>query len=166
MSLHWITDCAGPGRLAVAPRPRGGDWLDDDMRQWCREGVSLVVSALEPAEERELDLVNEKQSAVAAGLDFLTVPIPDRGTPGSFQEVDRVVTSVTDRMDGGKAVVVHCRAGLGRSALLAVWALVRRGVSVEDAMRRVSAARGHSVPETDGQREWLVRVAALSSRNQ
>ena len=31
--LYWIP---GPwlGRLAIMPRPRGGDWLEDEIRSW------------------------------------------------------------------------------------------------------------------------------------
>src|SRR5215472_3508891 len=53
--LFWIP---GPwrGRLAVATRPRGGDWLEDELRSWREAGVDLSVSLLEPDEAAQLDL--------------------------------------------------------------------------------------------------------------
>ena len=41
--LYWI-DAPDllPGKLAVSPRPRGGDWLDEIL-DWAREGVDRVV---------------------------------------------------------------------------------------------------------------------------
>src|SRR6266478_3602266 len=41
----WI-EGKWPGRLAVSPRQRGGDWLEDEMKFWQRSGISLVVSLL------------------------------------------------------------------------------------------------------------------------
>lgn len=41
--LHGVN---GPwaGKLALAPRPRGGDWLEDELACWRQEGVDEVVS--------------------------------------------------------------------------------------------------------------------------
>ena len=53
--IFWIP---GPwrGRLAILPRPRAGDWLDDETRAWRAAVVQVIVSLLEPQEEIELDL--------------------------------------------------------------------------------------------------------------
>jgi hypothetical protein len=32
--------------LAIMPRPRAGDWLEDEIDQWQREGLKIVVSLL------------------------------------------------------------------------------------------------------------------------
>jgi hypothetical protein len=41
------------------PRPRAGDWLDDEIKGWRTEGVKVVVSLLEKDEISELELVEE-----------------------------------------------------------------------------------------------------------
>jgi hypothetical protein len=38
------------GRLAIMPRPRAGEWLDDEVVGWRAEGVDTVVSLLELSE--------------------------------------------------------------------------------------------------------------------
>ena len=45
--IYWIK-AAGPGKLAVMPRPRGGDWLEDEIRGLKRFGVDILVSLLTP----------------------------------------------------------------------------------------------------------------------
>ena len=37
--LYWIS---GPwaGKLAIAARPRGGDWLEDEIRDWKNGGIA------------------------------------------------------------------------------------------------------------------------------
>ena len=49
--LYWI-DGPWPGKLAISARARGGDWLEDEMRGWRRNGIDTVVSLLTPAEKR------------------------------------------------------------------------------------------------------------------
>jgi protein-tyrosine phosphatase len=67
--------------------------------------------------------------------------------------VDELVARIT----AGGHVVVHCRAGIGRSSLIAAVVLVRLGVDVDVAWEVVAAARGVPVPETDDQRRWVQR---------
>jgi hypothetical protein len=50
-----------PGRLAVAPRPRGGDWLDDEMLDWKKAGVNVIVFLLADDEVREFALEKESE---------------------------------------------------------------------------------------------------------
>ena len=71
-------------RLAITPRPRGRDWLDDDIRFLQRAGVDVVVSALTPAEVEELGLLEEGHCCQSNGLEFLSFPIEDRSVPPSF----------------------------------------------------------------------------------
>jgi hypothetical protein len=44
--LHWV-DGPWRGKLALAARPRGGDWLRNEISSWLGSGVATVVSLLE-----------------------------------------------------------------------------------------------------------------------
>jgi hypothetical protein len=55
--LYWI-ERPWRGRLAIMPRPRGGDWLDDEIQSWRRSGVDVVVSLLTREEESDLNLLD------------------------------------------------------------------------------------------------------------
>ncbi|MDP2708210.1 MAG: hypothetical protein Q8O70_12020, partial [Burkholderiales bacterium] len=59
----------------------------------------------------------------------------------------------------GKNLAIHCRQGIGRSALLAACLLIMTGVDPDTAFQRLSAARGCAVPETAEQREWVRKFA-------
>jgi protein-tyrosine phosphatase len=152
--VHWIIE----GRLAILPRPRGGEWLEDEIASYAQQGLQMLLTLLEPAEELELGLYDEVVFAEKHGLDFLRYPIPDRGVPKSAALFAAVISDIAD---GGKPVGVHCRAGIGRSGLAAAAFLVRAGDSVENAITRVSKARGVDVPDTAAQREWLFEHAEL-----
>ena len=145
------------GRLAISARPRGGDWLSDEVAGWKRAGVTVVVSLLESEEERDLGLTDEATECAAHGLRFVPVPVPDRGTPTDTTAFAEAVHAVADELDNGEWVAVHCRQGIGRSGLCAVAVLRVLGVPTADAIVAASAARGRPVPETPEQTEWLRR---------
>lgn len=147
-------------------RPRAGDWLDDEISGWRAEGIDVVVSLLEREEVSELDLQREADLCRAQGMEFISFPIPDRGVPSSLREAAALIGSIETRINDGKAVAVHCRAGIGRSSLIAACALVRLGTEATAAFEAISKARGVIVPDTDGQREWVSAFRDVSANDQ
>jgi len=163
--LYWIDD-PWPGRLAIMPRPRGGDWLEDEISSWQRLGIDAIVSALTREENAELDLIQEKEQCEKAGIEFLSFSIVDRGVPLSAKDTWELVRRLEQRLAQGKKIAIHCRQGVGRAALLAACVLAAGGIDAASAWQRIAAARGCAVPDTSEQREWVVRFAddILASR--
>jgi protein-tyrosine phosphatase len=156
--IYWL-DGAWPGKLAVGPRPRGGDWLKDDIATWKREDINTVLSLLTPEEEREMGLRDEASEVRIQGMEFTSFPIPDLQIPRSEAKWAEVLEKVSLALSSGKNVLVHCRQGIGRSGLVAACLLVKKGMSPGAAVESVSAARGLSVPETPEQRDWIEHYA-------
>lgn len=156
MRFHVVPTVAG--RLAIATRPRGGDWLEMDLIRCKREGWSVLVSALEREEQDELGLDAEERTAIAQGLEFRSVPISDRSVPmdGSF---NTSISALLQLLNNGANIAVHCRMGIGRSSLICAALLVAQGEDPEGAWSLVKEARGTDVPDTDEQRLWLIRDA-------
>jgi protein-tyrosine phosphatase len=157
--LYWIP-ASWPGRLAIMPRPRGGDWLEDEIGAWRRSGVDVVVSLLTPEEIADLDLANEEKVCRANGIKFFSFAIPDRGVPASRKTMSALVAQIGDQLSAGKNVAIHCRQGIGRAPLVAISVLVLSGVDPELAIQQVSTARGCPVPETPVQRRWIEGMPA------
>lgn len=157
--LHWVAG-PWPGRLALAARPRGDDWLADEMSGWRRAGIDAVISLLVSEEEEDLGLNAERREAESRGMDFLSFPIPDRQVPDSEAAMASILEALDAALASGKNLLVHCRQGVGRTGLVAACLLVAKGFSPEDAVARLSAARGESIPETPEQRRWIDRYAA------
>jgi protein-tyrosine phosphatase len=161
--LYWV-DGPWPGKLALAARPRGGDWLQDELADWQRTGVHSILSLLTPEEERDLDLRDEANEARRLGLEFASVPIPDRQVPRSDAELGRALNNISETLSDGKNILIHCRQGVGRTGLVAACLLVKSGMSPSAAVDAVSAARGVAVPETEEQRNWIERYAPAFSK--
>jgi protein-tyrosine phosphatase len=158
--LHWV-DGPWPGKLAMASRPRGADWLEDEMAAWRKAGIDTVLSLLTPEEEQDLDLKSEALEAKARGMKFASLPIPDRQVPTSESEVSAALDRLDADLSSGKNVVVHCRQGIGRTGLVAACLLITKGLTPEVAVKTLSAARGNPVPETSEQRRWIDHYAAV-----
>ena len=152
--IYWIED-----KLAILMRPRGGDWLEDEIRAWANEGLKAVVSLLAAAEVTELRLTREAITCESTGLKFFWFPIADLSVPEHLLDTIKLIDTLAALRNEGKKIGVHCRQGLGRSPLIAACLLVQAGVTPEAAWEKTGAARGTTVPETDEQREWLNRFA-------
>ncbi|HEX6871173.1 MAG TPA: tyrosine protein phosphatase [Micromonosporaceae bacterium] len=160
----YLIDTPAPGRLATMARPRGGDRLAEEMAGLREAGVDVLVSALCTDECQLLDLVAEADAARAAGLDFVGFPFLDGTAPTAemAEAVGRLADQLTEELRQGRFVVTHCRAGIGRSSILAGTVLVRLGLSPAEAWTRIRAARGLPVPDNLAQELWLHAFATDS----
>jgi protein-tyrosine phosphatase len=125
----------------VASRPRGGDWLEDEIKGWRKAGLDVVVSLLEKDEAAQFELIYEGDVAESKGLRFISFPIPDRGVPASTREALSLFSTIAAALDEGKNVAVHCRQGIGRSGLIAAGVLMASGMGVDKALDLVGVAR-------------------------
>jgi protein-tyrosine phosphatase len=158
--LTWIPlDGSVAGRLAIAPRPRGGDWLADEVASFAAQGVACIVSLLTREELEEMELTGLEAACAAAGVTWRWLAIPDRGVPGEA-DAAALAREVARTVREGRGVVVHCRQGIGRSSVIAALAMATLGVPAGEALDRIARARGRPVPDTEEQRRWVGRAAA------
>ena len=156
--LYWIPTLS-KGKIAISARPRGGDWLEDEVEGWRKQDIQVVVSLLTSAEEKEFELQSEAAVSKVKGIQFIPYPVEDRGVPQSSVKFEDLVARLASEVQRGRNIAVHCRQGIGRSSLLSAAVLMSQGEELEDAVASISRARGVSVPETPEQREWLERFA-------
>ena len=163
-TIHWVRQVE-PHRLGLMARPRGGDGLTDEIEGWRAASVDIVVSLLASHEIRELELEAEGRLCIERGIDFRRFPIPDRGTPASAREAAAFIDQLHADLVAGKAVVIHCRAGIGRTGLVAACLLHDLAVPVADLFHVLSRARGMDMPDTNAQIRWVeARCAASADR--
>ncbi len=163
MTPFWV-EIDAARRVAIVPRPRGGDWLEDELLTIKAAGVDVLVSMLTPEERGELGLDEEAALCQQVGLEFRSFPVNDRETPESAAAVRRVVSELRKELDGGRTVATHCRASIGRSSLILACLLVDEGWSAKRAFEQLSIARGTQVPDTLEQVLWVERYADSSQQ--
>jgi protein-tyrosine phosphatase len=139
--FHWLTEHVAVGACFPA----------EQAHHLARKhGIKAVVDL------REEDCDDEEQLR-AAGIELLHLPTPDL-EPASMAMLDRGVDFVRARAEAGEPVLIHCQHGIGRSALLALCALVDQGweplaalTHAKDRRWKVSPSRS----QYDGWAEWL-----------
>ena len=152
--IYWIPEVM-PGRLGIMARPRANEWLADEVAAWCRAGLTTVVCLLESTEVRELGLLEEPTLCAASSIEFLSFPIADRGVPQSIRKTVELVERMTSLVRTGAKVAIHCRAGIGRSSLIAGCVLIKLGFRPDEVFPLIRRVRGVPVPDTSEQVQWL-----------
>lgn len=154
--VFWI----GNTGLAIVPRPRGDEWLNDDLARMKNAGIQTLVSTIEPWEANALGLGREHELAQRVGLNFISYAMPDRTTPSNRGDFTRFVKSLAARLEAGEKIGVHCRGCIGRSTVVTACTLITVGWSALDALHAIEIAREFRVPDTDEQREWILAFGA------
>jgi ADP-ribosyl-[dinitrogen reductase] hydrolase len=153
--LIGITFC--PGK--VQSFGLTGSWhrdlaLDlDGIEDW---NAAVVVTLVEERELTLLEVPGLGEAVIAHHIEWLHLPIADRGTPdAAFEERWKEVgESLRARLRDGANVLVHCMGGLGRAGLVASRLLIELGWSASDAVAAVRKVRPGAI-ETDEQMDFV-----------
>ena len=163
--LYSIHEELSAGTLSIVARPRGGDWLIDEIKALREAGVDVLVSLLTSSEVSEFDLAQEAASCCNQGITYFSFPILDRSIPPFSTPAFTLLEQLRSYLSERKHVALHCRQGLGRAALIAAGILVLSGLAPDQAFAVLSRARGYTVPETEEQRAWVVAFSQYQNRS-
>ena len=157
--VFWISGNDAPP-LAIVLRPRGDDWLEDEMRRMKHNGIDTVVSMLEPQEASSLGLAEEAAEAKHAGLQFVSFPVPDRDVPRDIPAFRKFVSNLAEHLKQGKHIGIHCRASIGRATIASACTLIHLGWNPQKALSAIEQTRGVNVPDTPEQAAWILHYKA------
>jgi protein-tyrosine phosphatase len=160
--IYWVTEKYS-ARLATMPKPRGGDWLEDEIISLRGMGVDVLVSLLTDEEIIEVSLADEAFHCANNSIEFLRFPIPDHSVPPLNEKTIGFIHELRERLAAGKNMAIHCRAGLGRSSMIAACVMISTGIDPNSVFDMIGAVRGFTVPDTDEQRDLIVKFAKHSS---
>jgi len=139
------------GRNDVGPDPEAAlAWADASMIVCLNHIDELVV--------RFPDYVEWLRANM--GDRAIWYPIQNFHAP-SARSVLPVVHMITDRLERGEGVVMHCAAGQGRAGTIAACVLMALGESTADAVRTVATHRVFAGPGSASQWALVEGVAAL-----
>jgi protein-tyrosine phosphatase len=139
--IYWIHQFDNGAKLGIMPRPRGDDWLEEEILKLKKQNIGVWVSLLEPHEVSELELRNQASLCSKHALDFINFPIVDRGIPEKGSKVDQLIDQLFLKIQDGETVVTHCRMGIGRSSIITAAILLQYGFRTEQALQKITSAR-------------------------
>jgi protein-tyrosine phosphatase len=125
-----------------------------------RRGSMLSCRSWSQARKRTSTSLTNRPRPKVSGLGFRALPIPDRGVPPSREAVAELADQLVAALRSGKTVAVHCRQGIGQSAMIVAAALIAGGVDVGTAVNTIRQSRGLDVPEIPAQRQWISDFSA------
>lgn len=178
--VYWVPG-PWPGRLGILPRPRGGDWLEDEVPSWRNSGLDVVTSLLTPDEVPELGLQDEAaRSRGGTGVPCVSHPRPRRPRVpcGDGQPADRPGTSAEVREERCRTLPAGHRTIVSRHRIPARLRRRRSGRSVSpdregsrdiragyDRATRVGGSGDHGLSgyPLSGPRQTDVRTASAQS---
>lgn len=137
-----LTFCPGKADDCVYGTP----WMRDlgiDIRSLRNWGASTVITLIEHHEFDILHVPHLGQAIQAAGMEWIHLPIRDVSIPDdNFSKLwANVSLNLQRRLAQGERIVFHCRAGLGRTGLVAALLLLDHGWAALSAIREVRRAR-------------------------
>lgn len=150
----YQVEMIGSGSLSVMAKPVFGEWIEDEFAGIARFG-NRIVSLLEKHEAIEVGLSKECELTERNGMEYISFPIPDRGLSSSVDQFSSFTKRLYHEATGGLHTVIHCRAGIGRTGIVAAGVLLHCGFTPEEAFEHISSKRGVLVPDTKEQIDWI-----------
>ncbi len=155
--LTWITP-----NIAVGYAPMSYDQLDSIKRQ----GIDAIINLC--GEFCDLHEIEEK-----SGFEVYYLPIPDESAP-DMEEMEKALEWLDEAVYLGKKVLIHCRHGIGRTGTFVTSYLIRRGLGLKVAEKKLK----HSRAKATNYSQWRllkkyqkkqgvlkIREPSLESRN-
>lgn len=153
--IYWLHQFDNNARLGIMARPRGGEWLDEEIGMLKKQNIHILVSLLELQEIAELNLNKEQQLCTMHGISYINYSIADRNIPAKSNKLEPFINNLNEKIKEGHSVVIHCRMGIGRSSIIAGCLLLEAGLKTDYIMQHITKVRGLKVPDTDEQVRWL-----------
>jgi ADP-ribosyl-[dinitrogen reductase] hydrolase len=154
---YWVL----PGRLLAGEYPGGAtpELTRERLSRLLEAGIDCFLDLTQPQEIAPYD------ASLPAAVDYLRCSIPDHGTPADPREMTHIMQCLRGALREGRVVYLHCRAGIGRTGMVAGCLLAEQGLSGDEALAELNrlwrqsarSAQWPTVPETAGQIEYVRR---------
>lgn len=158
---YWVA----PGRLLAGEYPGSASRAAamDRLRRFLQAGVTCFVDLTEFAELPSYEPLLPMETAEGRRIEYLREPMPDHGVPSTREAMTEALATIDEALAAGHVVYVHCRAGIGRSAMVAGCWLASHGDPaarpLEELQRRwkqcAKSSAWPAVPETDEQAAFV-----------
>jgi protein-tyrosine phosphatase len=151
MSSWWIDDPLVLG----SSNPTTGQ-----VKKLYEEGFRSIISLLDEGEQSPNYDIEEVE---AMGYKRYSIPLKDFSAPG----LDDLKTflEVVERAVGQGKVLVHCYAGIGRTGTMAAAYWIDKGLSVNEAMRKVRKSNPSVIPNDEQENSLYELEISIAERS-
>lgn len=164
---YWVV----PGKLLAGcyPGDKNSKQAEEKLRGILTCGIRVVVNLMEEDEfghDGESFVLYEETfrriaKEIGEEVECIRIPIPDLSAP-SRELMVKILDRIDRAISKGKAVLVHCWGGKGRTGTVVGCYLARHGFAMgKDALQRIEELRKNdptsheASPETDSQRRLV-----------
>jgi atypical dual specificity phosphatase len=139
--FRWVV----PGRVGTMPKPGAVISIDHDLKALRTVGVTVLITLTKnPLPEDKL---------AQYGLRCIHLPIYDREPP-TVSQLRMLSMRMSAMINQGDVLVVHCRAGIGRTGTVVAGWLINEGLTAQAALERIRKINPKYVQTTE-QEEFL-----------
>jgi ADP-ribosylglycohydrolase len=156
-NTYW----ALPGLLLAGEHPSGltAEATRQRLGRLLSAGIECFLDLTHPSEVEPYD------QALPFHVEYLRKPIRDHSLPERREHMSEILDCLHDALSSGRPAYVHCRAGIGRTAMVVGCLLVERGLTGEQALDELArlwqqcerSKLWPSVPETEAQTDYVRR---------
>lgn len=155
-NCYWVV----PGKLLAGEYPGGAspEATRERLGRLAAAGVAAFIDLTQAGE------LAPYEAELPAGVAYLREPIVDHGLPAEPGHMSGILEALRRALDSPHAVYLHCRAGIGRTGMVAGCFLAEQGgLGGEAALAELNrlwqqsarSALWPSVPETIAQVEYV-----------
>lgn len=143
-NFSWLIEnklagCNCPGRIQFYGGHSNFDMIKDFL-QLKENGIDVIVSVLEKLPRNFLEQCKSNN------IENLHFSIVDYNVPKDINAYSNFINEIINRMQNGKKVMVHCKAGVGRTGLTLACIVGRiHKLNAEKAIEAVRSIRPYSI---------------------
>ena len=147
--------CGCPGTLLDSNNQIIG--IQKTLKIFKNHNVNVVLSLTETSELKSLGCGNLIKEIKLNNFVWLHFPINDFNIPtkNSLLKLNLLLSDLENFLKKEKNIIIHCKAGLGRTGTIASLLLAKLGISPKDAIKFIRKYRPGSI-DTDEQKNFVL----------
>jgi len=147
--------CGCPGTLLDSDKQIIG--IENTLKIFKNHQIDIIVSLLETSELKLLGCDNLTKEIKLNNFVWFHFPITDFDIPtkNSLSELNLLLSELEKFLKKEKNIIIHCKAGLGRTGTIASLLLTQLGLSTKNAVHYIRKYRPGSI-DTNEQKNFVL----------